>query len=213
MLTAQKSHHIEAVIDRVVVREGVRDRLADSIKLAVQHSDGLMLATYDARKRPTAPSGTINFSARNTPAPTATSATRNWNRAPSASTARTVRVRRATGSESRVTFDPDLVLPDANLSLAAARLRHGGEPIPPRCGSIKITSSRSWPREACAGTRPLKAFSPKSRQQLLHGTDKSFHGVLGILEKEYATTFNEAKRQRLEAFRGEVYCKECGGTR
>ena len=38
----QKAHHIEAVIDRVVVREGVRSRLAESINLAVRHGDGLV---------------------------------------------------------------------------------------------------------------------------------------------------------------------------
>ena len=47
----QKSHHIEAVIDRVVVREGVRARLAESINLAVRHGDGLVLASHE-EKRP-----------------------------------------------------------------------------------------------------------------------------------------------------------------
>ena len=36
---------------------------------------------------------------------------------------------------------------------------------------------------------------------------------MGMLEKEYVTTTSESKRLRLEAFRGEVVCKECGGTR
>ena len=69
------------------------------------------------RKPPTAASGTIGFSARNTPAPTARSATKNWSRARSVSTARTARARNAKGSACRVTFDPELVVPDASLSL------------------------------------------------------------------------------------------------
>ena len=48
-LVAQKSHNIEAVIDRVVVREGVRERIAESINLAVQHGDGLVLATHEEK--------------------------------------------------------------------------------------------------------------------------------------------------------------------
>ncbi len=34
-----------------------------------------------------------------------------------------------------------------------------------------------------------------------------------MLEKEYVTTISEPKRQRLEAFRGQVVCDECGGAR
>ena len=60
---------------------------------------------------------------------------------------------------------------------------------------------------------PLEKLSPKLRQQLLYGTGKRFAGVLGMLEKEYATTASETKRQQLEAFRGELLCKECGGAR
>ena len=49
-LVRQKSHHIEAVIDRVVVREGVRNRLAESINLAVRHGDGLVLASHEEKR-------------------------------------------------------------------------------------------------------------------------------------------------------------------
>ena len=37
--------------------------------------------------------------------------------------------------------------------------------------------------------------------------------MLTLLEKEYATTSSEARRQRLETFRGEVVCPECKGAR
>ncbi|HID77496.1 MAG TPA: hypothetical protein EYP56_16065 [Planctomycetaceae bacterium] len=43
-LVRQRVHHIEAVVDRVVVREGLRGRLAESIQLALKHGDGLVLA-------------------------------------------------------------------------------------------------------------------------------------------------------------------------
>ncbi|MEN6497701.1 MAG: ABC-ATPase UvrA, partial [Thermoguttaceae bacterium] len=38
-LVRQKSHNIEAVIDRVVVRAGARNRLAESINLAIKHGE------------------------------------------------------------------------------------------------------------------------------------------------------------------------------
>ncbi len=60
---------------------------------------------------------------------------------------------------------------------------------------------------------PLEKLNPKALEQLLRGDGKDFPGVLVLLEKEYATTSSEARRQRLEAFRGEVVCPECKGAR
>ena len=47
---AAEGPHIEAVVDRVVIREGVEPRLAESIHLAVRHGDGLVLASYEDRR-------------------------------------------------------------------------------------------------------------------------------------------------------------------
>ncbi len=48
-LAPQKAHTIEAVVDRVVIREGVEPRLAESIQLAVRHGEGLVLASWETR--------------------------------------------------------------------------------------------------------------------------------------------------------------------
>ena len=58
-LDRTEPHHIEAVVDRVVVREGVRNRLAESIRLAIRHGDGLVLAACDTRVRAATAFGTI----------------------------------------------------------------------------------------------------------------------------------------------------------
>jgi excinuclease ABC subunit A len=45
-LVAQKSHDIEAVVDRVVIRAGIETRLAESIRLALKHGDGVVLVAF-----------------------------------------------------------------------------------------------------------------------------------------------------------------------
>ncbi len=50
-LARRKPHHIEAVIDRVVIRQQVRDRIAESISLALRHADGLVLVTHEEKSR------------------------------------------------------------------------------------------------------------------------------------------------------------------
>jgi excinuclease ABC subunit A len=45
-LVAQKTHDIEAVVDRVVIRAGIESRLAESVRLALKHGDGVVLVVY-----------------------------------------------------------------------------------------------------------------------------------------------------------------------
>ena len=45
-LVPQKMHDIEAVVDRVVIRDGIDARLAESVRLAIKHGDGVVLAVY-----------------------------------------------------------------------------------------------------------------------------------------------------------------------
>jgi excinuclease ABC subunit A len=45
-LTSQKMHDIEAVVDRVVIREGIDARLSESVRLAIKHGEGVVLVVY-----------------------------------------------------------------------------------------------------------------------------------------------------------------------
>jgi len=45
-LAPRKTHSIEAVVDRIVVRDGIRPRLADSVELALRHGEGALIMSY-----------------------------------------------------------------------------------------------------------------------------------------------------------------------
>ncbi len=47
-LEPRKNHTIEAVVDRIVIREGIGDRLAESIQLGTSHGEGTLVASYQA---------------------------------------------------------------------------------------------------------------------------------------------------------------------
>ena len=211
-LVAQRVHSIEAVVDRVVVREGVRARIAESINLAVQHGDGLVLAAHEEKTAKgsvwrdrlfstqyACPNCKISYEEME---PRTFSFNSPYGACPACE-----------GLGSRVAFDQELVLPDLSLSLAAGAIAPWKGETP---GALQKHQAHLRPFLAKAGIRwntPLEKLSDKFCEQLLHGTGKRFIGVLGMLEKEYVTTISETKRQRLEAFRGEVVCKECGGSR
>ena len=211
-LVAQRVHNIEAVIDRVVVREGVRGRIAESINLAVRHGDGLVLSAHEEKTTDgsawhdrlfstqyACPNCKISYEELE---PRTFSFNSPYGACPACE-----------GLGARVAFDPDLVLPDASLSLSAGAIAPWKGETP---AAVRKHQNHLRPFLDKAGIRwdtPLEKLSPKLRRQLLHDMGPRFLGVLGMLEKEYATTANEAKRQRFETFRGEVACLECGGAR
>src|SRR5215212_1443751 len=47
-LAAQKTHDIEAIIDRLVIRDGIDARLGESVRLAARHGDGVVIILYQA---------------------------------------------------------------------------------------------------------------------------------------------------------------------
>jgi len=212
-LVRQRSHHIEAVVDRVVVRKGVRNRLAESIKLAVRHGDGLVLAAYETRSKGAGPVWhdllfSTHYACPNCRIsyeeiePRTFSFNSPYGACPNCE-----------GLGVRVQFDRDLVVPDLSLSLSSGA-------IAPWKGAsaAALRKHKSHLRQfiSAAGFRwntPLAKLKPKTLQRLIEGDAGRFPGVLGLLEKEYATTASEANRQRLETFRAPVTCAACGGSR
>ncbi|HIQ19985.1 MAG TPA: excinuclease ABC subunit UvrA [Planctomycetes bacterium] len=212
-LVRQRVHHIEAVVDRVVVREGLRGRLAESIQLALKHGDGLVLATREVRAEDgttvwedllfstlhACPNCSISYEELE---PRTFSFNSPYGACPACD-----------GLGMRVQFDPDLVIPERSRSLATGAIAPWRN-LSPTAAEKRRQLLR--PFLAASGFRwntPLARLKPKVFERLLRGDGKGFPGVLALLEKEYVTATSQARRQRLEAFRGEVVCPDCGGAR
>ncbi len=116
-LPPRKTHDIEAVVDRVVVREGARGRIAESVNLAIRHGDGLVLATHEEKRDGISqwrdrlfstlyacPHCGISFEELE---PRTFSFNSPYGACPECE-----------GLGSRTAFDPELVVPDWGLSLA-----------------------------------------------------------------------------------------------
>ncbi|HLA85436.1 MAG TPA: excinuclease ABC subunit UvrA [Thermoguttaceae bacterium] len=226
-LVRQRPHTIEAVIDRVVIRPGIESRLSESIATAVRHGDGSILAVHETRpaeraagkkKRgngavdpPAAWHETLYSTQYACPyckisyeelEPRTFSFNSPYGACPVCE-----------GLGSRVQFDPELVLPDLNLSLADGAIApwRGATPATERKHNAALRvflngDERRW-------TSPLEKLSPDVRRRLLEGDGKKFPGLLTLLEKEFVTTTNEPALQRLATFRSPVTCAACGGAR
>ena len=214
-LAPRKNHTIEAVVDRIVIREGIDDRLAESLNLAILHGEGAVLVSYYVRDpdQPEAgvwrdrvfstlyacPNCKINYEELE---PRTFSFNSPYGACPTCE-----------GLGSREKFDPELVLGDEHRSLAdglilpwknvpaAAEKRHRGE-----LGDFLAQHHLQW-------DTPFSQWKPSAREQFLNGNDRNFLGVLTLLEKEFATATKASEQERLAAFRGQVICPDCRGAR
>ena len=154
-LAPQKVHTVEAVVDRVVIREGVESRLAESVRLAVRHGEGLVLVTCEDRggAQPqwrdelfstlySCPKCKISYEELE---PRTFSFNSPYGACPACE-----------GLGGLVTFDPDLVAPDRSLSLdggaiaawkgaAPAVLRKYRELLAPGPSRTAEVGPRRWP--------------------------------------------------------------------
>jgi len=131
-LKKTKKHTIEVVVDRLILRDTVKIRLADSIETALKLSNGLVLITYEKKVKTKAGSKWVDqlFSATyacpNHPessleelAPRMFSFNSPYGACSSCD-----------GLGTILEFDPDLIIPDETLSLSGGAVdawRHGGK--------------------------------------------------------------------------------------
>ena len=165
-IDARREHCIEAVVDRIVVRSDSTPRLGESVRLAIRHGEGLLIACYQEPAvrgcRSAERSGwQERCSARCTPVRSATSAWRKSNRARSASTAPTARARvakawAAWSSSIRNWWCP---IPSCPWPAARSRRGRGVKPDPlkkhrPQLAAFLEADGAAWRHAAASNCRP-----------------------------------------------------------
>ncbi len=215
-------HRIDAVIDRVVLKPGLRGRLTDSVEQALHVADGLVEAqvvggasTLYSEKNACAECG-ISFEALK---PRSFSFNSPYGACPTCS-----------GLGALMVFDESLVVPDKTKPLREAIVgwRRGGHHLlmyynwllsafAEFCGVSLDTPYEKLPKrfreELLNGTgeRPVQlAYVIKG---VLNHTDKPFEGVLPNLRRRYAESDNDETRETLSQFLAPQVCPDCHGAR
>ena len=211
-LVKQKTHNIEAVVDRVVIRQGIRPRIAESVNLAVRHGNGAVLIAHE---EPSAdgpqwrdqllsthyacPNCQIGFEELE---PRSFSFNSPYGACPHCDGLGTVE-----------SFDAELVLPDRKLSLAQ------GAVVPWRGDTPAMQQRRKAALRAFMRANgfdwdtPLGRLEPDVYQRLLYGDRKGFAGIIQLLCDEYNQTTSQTRRQHLQTFQSRVRCPQCDGSR
>jgi excinuclease ABC subunit A len=217
-LTKTKSHNIEAIVDRIVLKQEIRPRVADSVETALKLSQGLVIVTVQgADGNWVDHTYSEKFACPDHPhvslgelEPRLFSFNSPHGACPSC---------HGLGTTSE--FDPEMIVPDESLSLengAIEAWRKNGK-------RMNIYYSRVL-REFCKSfgvsyTAPYKDIPKKIQQILMEGTEKRgdagsgtwFEGVIPNLQRRFENTESEFVKTRLYQYMSEQSCEMCGGTR
>ncbi|MCK4871200.1 MAG: excinuclease ABC subunit A, partial [Phycisphaerales bacterium] len=211
-------HSIDAVVDRVILKDDSRSRLADSVELALKLADGLLIVSRETED------GTWKnhlFSEKHACAEHPHCAIEelaprlfSFNSPYGACS--------ACGGLGVVTrFDPELVLPDDSLSLKAGAIAPWGNSRP---------GARSWfakrRRRFCRGFgvtegQAIRDYPSAVRRILLHGTTpadrksygRKWQGVMDELYSWWSNTESHAVRDWLSGYMDQSPCDTCQGDR
>ncbi len=223
-LEPRRVHHIDAVVDRVIMRPGVRARVGESVDLAIRFSDGLALACYyDDTVAPPVWCD-ILFSTQYACPDCGISYSELEPRTFSFNSPYGV-CAECEGMGARVEFDPELVVPDRDRSLADGAVAPWRTLTTARLKKLKEELTAFMTPRKFDWSTPLSKLTEATWKQLFYGSGNGgsgnggsgngakFAGLLVLLEKELATTTNQQRLDQLATFRGRVVCGSCNGSR
>ncbi|RYQ42106.1 excinuclease ABC, subunit A [Bifidobacterium pseudolongum subsp. globosum] len=228
-LTKQKKHTIEVVVDRLVIKDGIRQRLTDSVETALRLANGLMVADFvdrdendPLRRMPfsehmACPNGhtleldeieprTFSFNAPYGACP------------------------ECTGLGFSLAIDPELVVPDPDKTLNEGAIepwmmtkstgdyyRHLLEGLASELGFDLDTPWKDLPEEVRQAIMYGKDFkvtvSYRNRWGRMREYSTGFEGVVRSLMRRHEETDSEQRKQYYESYMREVPCAVCHGKR
>jgi len=243
-LDKKYKHDIEVVVDRLVVREGIESRLADSFETALKLADGLAyvdLAEGIVPGAETAETGAGTLKGAAVPANRIVFSEKfacpvsgftiaeieprlfSFNAPQGACPA-------CDGLGEKLYFDPQLVVPNENLSIKDGAVVPWAKSNPPSPYYMQVLGSLARAYGFDLKT-PWKALKEEERHAILHGTGgkaialrfedgrksyevmKPFDGVLANLERRMLQTESAWMREELSRFQSAAPCEVCHGAR
>ena len=215
-LNSKTEHTIEAVTDRIIVREGIDNRLFESIELAARLGNGRVVAhvrvarsdgeTSSRSERDqwfstkyACPNCEISY-------PEVEPRTFSFNSPYGACEA-------CHGLGYFEQFDPELVINDRRLSLQENAVS-AWESLPVTGRKKMLDQLQPLISELGFETRtPLTALSDEIWSKFLWAAEKTAPGLMTVLEKELVTTSDESRREQLQLLKSTIACNHCEGSR
>ncbi|MDP4707914.1 MAG: excinuclease ABC subunit UvrA [Cyanobium sp. MAG_237] len=228
-LDKNHAHNIEVVVDRLVAREGVQERLTDSLRTALKRGDGLALVEVVPKADEELPEGVererlysenfacpVHGAVMEELSPRLFSFNSPYGACPDCH-----------GIGHLRKFTAERVLPDPSLPVYAA-IAPWADKDNSYYFSLLYSVGEAYKFEI---KTPWNQLSAEQQQVLLHGSqepitiqadsryrksagyERPFEGILPILERQLRDASGESVRQKLEKFLELVPCATCHGLR
>jgi excinuclease ABC subunit A len=216
-------HDIEVVVDRLVAKPDIRRRVADSVETALQLSEGLAALAVQTDGKEEIVNFSQNLACTYDGLSFEELAPRNFSfNSPYGACVQ------CDGLGTRLEVDPDLVVPDADLSIRegaiqpwnASRLEYWNRVLE------SLADAHGFSLDA-----PWRKLGARAKDILLYGSDKeiyvryrnrygrqrsywtTFEGVVPNVERRHEETDSDYARSRYEQYMREVPCRACKGAR
>jgi len=223
-LKKNQTHDIAAVVDRLIIKEAVQIRLADSVETALKLADGNLLVLV---KEPQGSAATskdweeVIYSERFACPDHPEASLEELSPRLFSFNSPHGACRSCDGLGTILEFDPDLIVPDKSVSLengAITAWRKGGK----RMNILYNRLTKRFCRNmGVSKAMPYQDIPPDVQQVLMYGSaaaDKKkygaqFEGVIPNLTRRWQTTTSEYVKARLHTYLSEQPCQQCQGNR
>ena len=223
-LDKNKKHHIELVVDRLVLREGITRRLTDSLETALSHGGGIAIIQQPDTGEETLFSRNYACEECGVSVPELSPRLFSFNNPLGACP-------ECSGLGFRLKIDPALIIPDPALSIFDGGIQASG------WGNIKNDSISRMYFEALSQKyhfdlhAPISTLSDEAMNIILYGTggekltlyyergngrgtlEQAFEGIVPNLERRFRETQSDAVRKELEECMTSSPCPRCHGGR
>lgn len=228
-LAKQYKHTIEVVVDRIVIKDGIHQRLTDSIETALKLADGRVLIDFVDREQDD-PERTRSFSENlacpnNHPLQIDTIEPRafSFNSPFGACSA-------CDGIGSRLEVDTDLLVPNPDLTLGEGAIAPWSQGKATTEYWLRLLAGLGEELGFDLNT-PFKDLPATTRAAILDGKDykvevsyrnrfgrerrytSGFEGVKAYIKRKHEETESDFARDRYEQYMRQVACPSCGGAR
>lgn len=221
-------HDIDIIIDRLVIKDGVRSRLTDSLEVALKHADGLVLIDVIGGEEQLY-SQKLSCPEHNISIPELSPRNFSFNSPFGACPT-------CTGIGMFMKADPNLIVPDENKSLLQGAVHASGWSVVPFGGNTGETIAAVYYKGIAKHfgfdpNTPYKNIPKQAKTFLLYGSkgkkiefernnewkngvySATFEGVIPNIERRYKETTSDWIRNDIETVMSECDCPDCKGKR
>ena len=216
-------HNIEVIVDRLVIKDGIRSRLADSIETATNLSGGLLLVDVSGGEEQlyslnyACPEHGVSIEELE---PRSFSFNNPFGACPKCS-----------GLGVFMKIDPKMVVPDGSLSIREGAIKASGWSSSEGGTIAQMYFEGLAKAYDFSLDTPFNELPKKAKDVVFYGTGgkkiklerrneygsgtylTDFEGIINNLERRYKETTSEYSRAEIENYMSTVECPECGGSR